>query len=133
MRDSLQLFISLSGHPVCSLLSYICFHNRGYTLIWMRSMRCGGMIRMTCREVQLAAVSLLHRLTAQIISLVRDNGRPFALYIAGTGRDHREPESWTVTDWIRYLEFLYVDLPLGLVNTLAHSLINKKKKIFLIY
>ena len=35
------------------------------------------------REVQLASVSLLHRLTSQLISLVRDNGRPFALYIAG--------------------------------------------------
>jgi hypothetical protein len=39
------------------------------------------------REVQLAAVSLLHKLTTQLISLVRDNGRPFALYIAGKGEN----------------------------------------------
>jgi len=34
------------------------------------------------REVQLAAVSLLNKLTSELILLVTDNGRPFALFIS---------------------------------------------------
>ncbi len=45
------------------------------------------------REVQLAAVNLLHRLTVQLIALVRDNGRPFALYIAGRAGDISDEEA----------------------------------------